>query len=186
MSDMKIIKEIIKPSAIISPQKNQYNKFHVKLTELQVRDCIVTITNIPHDAIIIKVDTFTSPGAIFSGTKGECKRADYVIIAEKEHKKFIVYIELKKTKGHFNEIVQQLYGAMCFIHYFQEIGRHFWKTKNFLKDYQPRFVTIGHISIDKQPTLIHHQKDKHDTPEKPLQISWPNRQLQFNKLIGKN
>jgi hypothetical protein len=143
----------------------------------------VVIVGIPPDAMIIKVDVFQSPDAIFSGSKGECKRADYVIIADSGGKKRILYIEMKKTKGSLKEVIQQLTGARCFLRYCQEIGKSFWYDNIFLNDYQHRFVSIDHTSIPKRKTREVRRSAKHDTPEKVMKIDWPHR-LQFNRLVG--
>ena len=90
---------------------------------------------------------------------------------------------MKKTKDSFKEIVQQLYGAMCFVCYCREIGKCFWKEKRFMQEYQHRFISIGHISISKKCTRITRTSSKHDTPESAMKIDWPNK-LQFNHLAG--
>ncbi len=83
----------------------------------------------------------------------------------------------------FTEIKKQLYGAKCFIHYCQEIGRCFWEKRDFLKDFQPRFVIIARISLAKKKTKIDRQASTHDTPESAMKIYWPYK-IQFNSLMG--
>lgn len=182
MSDLKIIDQMIKDSAKVTITSN-YNKTSVELTEPQASDSSVTICGIPLDAIVVKVDKFISPDTIFNGEKGECKRADYVIFSDDGEKKRILYIEIKKTNDSPKDIVDQLTGAMCFVGYCKEIGKAFWKEGNFLKDYQNRFVSIGHTSISKKPTRITRSDGKHVTPDKRLKIDWP-RYLQFNHLVS--
>jgi len=46
-----------------------------------------------------KADAFKSPGAVFQDSRGECKRADFVIIADGIHKKTILCIEMKAHQG---------------------------------------------------------------------------------------
>ncbi len=124
---------MLRESALI-PIEAEYDKHLVKLNEPQSPDSYAIIRGIPANAIVIKVDSFESPDKIFKGSNGECKRADYVIIANDGNKKRIIYIELKRTKNSWNEIVKQLTGSLCFIRYCQEIGKTFWEEKNFLKD----------------------------------------------------
>ncbi|MFZ4438679.1 MAG: hypothetical protein ACOYOS_09655 [Syntrophales bacterium] len=159
------------------------SKTSVTLQEPQAPDSSIDIAGIPSDAIVIKVDTFPSPDFIFCGSKGECKRADYVIIADSGGKKRILYIEMKRTKDSLKEVIRQLAGARCFMHYCQEIGKHFWNEQDFLKNYQHRFVSIGHTSIAKRKTRVDRSPGKHETPEKVMKIDWP-RRLQFNHLVG--
>ncbi|MBS0350227.1 MAG: hypothetical protein JSR33_03405 [Proteobacteria bacterium] len=183
MSDLKIIKEMMNDFVKVPIKKDLYQRHFIELVEPRLPDCLVTIYGIPANTIAIKVDEFKLPEAIFCGSKGECKRADYIIFSEEAHKKIVLYIEMKKTKGNFTEIVQQLYGALCFVRYCEDIGQSFWKEKYFMQEYQHRFVSIGHISIAKKPTRITRNSNKHDTPENAMKIDWPSK-LQFKHLAG--
>jgi len=180
MSDMDILSQMIKSTALVQ-QEEEYGKPLVKLTEPQAPDSSATIRNLPADAMIIKVDAFRSPDDIFNGGKGECKRADYVIISAE--KKCIIYIEIKRTKDGWNQIVKQLLGSQCFIKYCQEVGKSFWNKNDFLSGYKNRFISIGHTNIAKTKTRITRNADLHDTPDRAMKIDWPNY-LQFNKLAG--
>jgi hypothetical protein len=186
MSDIAILKEMIKQSATVPLVEDSYGKKQVKLTEPALPNCFVTIRGMPNDdqVIIIKVDDFTSPKAIFGGSQGECKRADFAIIADTGKKKVILCIEMKaKSKTSLEwEIIQQLKGAQCFVAYCQKIGKEFWSAKHFLDAYVYRFVTIRNINIHKKPTR-EAITDNHDCPENMLKISSPHY-LQFNFLIG--
>ncbi|WP_287241008.1 MULTISPECIES: hypothetical protein [unclassified Okeania] len=126
-SDIVILKKIIQPEATVGLE-TEYQKNIVKLTE--VDNYKVTIRRMPDDdeVIVIKVDAFRAPKEIFQGTKGECKRADFVIIADTINKgKFILCIEMKggKKTSKEKEIIQQLKGALCFVEYCQAIGKSF-------------------------------------------------------------
>ena len=180
MEDIEILSQMIKGAARVQLSV-EYNKPRVILTEPREPDSTVIINNMPFDALIIKVDAFKSPDDIFNGNKGECKRADYVIISYE--KKRIIYIEMKKSKDSWRQIVCQLRGARCFVVYCQEIGKAFWQEKDFLQNYKHRFVSISHTSIPKRKTRIERKSGKHDSPEKAMKVSWPNH-LQFNHLAG--
>lgn len=180
MPDMEILSELIKDTALVSLQGDP-NKPRVILQEPDAPDSSATISSLPSDAFVIKVDTFRSPSDIFIGAKGECKRADYVIISPR--KKYVLYIELKRTKDDWNQIVKQLMGAQCFVKYCQEIGRTYWAEEDFLKDYKHRFITIGHTSISKRPTRISNNAHVNDSPDKAMKLDWP-KNLQFNMLVG--
>ena len=180
MPDKEILSQMIKNSALVQLQY-EYDKPLVILSEPQMPDSKATIRNLPADAVVIKVDAFRSPDDIFNGNNGECKRADYVIISVE--KKCIIYIEMKRTKDGWRQIVKQLLGAQCFVKYCQEIGRGFWNEKDFLKGYKSRFISIGHTSIAKKKTRITRNTEPHHTPETAMKIDWPNY-LQFNQLAG--
>ena len=184
MTDLNILNNMIKDAAKVS-LIDYYGKKQVKLEEPQSPDASVTIQGMPDNSIVIKADTFRSPDSVFKGTQGECKRADFVIIADVGNKKIIIYIEMKATKNSGKEIIQQLKGSQCFVAYCQTIGQSFWNAQNFLNGYEHRFVSIGHINIPKRKTRILRQTGVHDHPDRLLKIDWP-RYLQFNHLAGVN
>ncbi|MEH2050362.1 hypothetical protein [Nostoc sp.] len=185
MSDIAILKEMINETATV-PLQNLHDKMQVTLTEPPPVDYSVTINGMPHndDVIVIKADAFNSPKTVFKGNRGECKRADFVIVADTENKKVILCIEMKGGKGGSKkEIIQQLKGAECFVAYCRKIGQSFWEQQNFLSDYVYRFVSIREISIPKQKTRIERPTSNHDRPDRMLKISSPNY-LNFNHLIA--
>lgn len=182
MPDIDILNQMIKDSAKVQ-LSDHYNRMKAELTEPAQPRSSTVIYGVPQNAIIIKVDVFSSSETVFTGSKGECKRADYVIVSNEGGRKVIVYIEMKATKGQTIEIVQQLSGAQCFIAYCREIGKVFWSEPDFLNKYPQRFVSIGHTSIPKRKTRITRDLGKHDRPAKLLKIDWPHH-LQFNQLAG--
>ena len=120
----------------------------------------------------------------FEGQKGECRRADFVIIANTETKRIILCIEMKAKSTTSTElkIIQQLKGVKCLISYCREIGQSFWNQQDFLNDYEYRFVSIRNISIPKKPTRISHKTGIHNCPEQMLKVNSPHN-LQFRSLI---
>lgn len=182
MPDLAILHKMIKESAKV-PIQDADGKKTVTLTEPQQPGSSVTIAGLPDDAIVIKADAFKSPDAVFTGSQGECKRADFIIVAARGNKKTIVCIEMKATKDSEKEIVQQLNGAKCFVSYCQKIGEVFWQQPDFLKGYAHRYVSIGHTSIPKRKTRIDRAGGVHDRPDRMLKISFPHR-LQFDQLAG--
>jgi len=184
MSDIAILKEMLKESITVSLEPPYGDK--VILKEPPPGNYSVTIHKMPKDdkVIVIKTDAFPSPKTVFANSRGECKRADFVIIANTEQEKFIVCIEMKAGKGgEPKEIKQQLQGSQCFVAYCREIGRVFWDKKDFLEGYKYRFVSMKNIRINKKPTRIN-QKEIHDSPERMLKISSP-KYLNFKVLVGK-
>lgn len=183
MPDLVILHQMIKDAAKL-PLKGNNGKNQVTLTEPLQPELSVTIHGIPDNAIVIKADAFKSPDTVFDGSQGECKRADFVIVADTDKSKVILCIEMKATKDSGKEIMQQLTGAHCFVKYCQEIGRAFWQQQNFLEGYDYRYISIGHISIAKHKTRISRQSGIHDRPDRMLKIDWPHH-LQFNQLAGR-
>ncbi len=186
MSDIAILKEMIKPTATV-PLEIRHHK-NVAILKEPEADYAVTIFGMPDDdqTIIIKADDFEAPKKIFANSKHECKRADFVIIADTNRGKFIVCIEMKAGNGRSQEIKLQLKGASCFVAYCREIGQAFWDNSSFLdlKDYKYRFVSIRNASIPKKPTRHSGKDDIHDHPDKMLKITSANH-IQFNELTGK-
>ncbi|MFN6465852.1 MAG: hypothetical protein RMZ41_029075 [Nostoc sp. DedVER02] len=185
LTDIAILKEMIKKTAIVSLQDDGYGKNKVILREPPPANYDVTIYGMPDDdeVIIINADKFKSPDTVFKGNRGECKRADFVIVADTGKKKVILCIEMKAkaSTSTEREIIQQLKGTQCFVAYCEKIGKEFWGQKNFLNTYIYRFVTIRNINIHKKPTR-EKITDAHDSPERMLKISSPHY-LQFNHLI---
>ncbi len=183
MSDIAILKEMLKESITVPLESSYGDK--IIWSEPAPGNYSVTIRKIPKDdeVIVIKTDDFPSPKTVFANSRGECKRADFVIIVHTEQEKVIIYIEMKAGKGKTKEIKQQLQGSQCFVAYCREIGRVFWDKKDFLEGYKYRFVSIKNILINKKPTRIN-QKEIHDSPERMLIIS-SSKRLNFKVLVGK-
>ena len=193
MDEIEIFREMIKDEAKV-PLIEYDKEKRVVLTESQYenpkdsRELKVAIGNMPDSSIVIKADVFRSPDTIFTGNKGECKRADFVIVSKwtdtnESVTKIILIIELKAGRDDKEVVVQQLKGAQCFIGYCREIGRAFWKKENFLDGYEYRFVGIYHISAARRKTRYEFPEGIHDSPEKMLKISSPT-ELTFMKLVG--
>ena len=191
MSDLSILRELIKKEAIVSPTNTHYGKQTAILEEKDDRGdplYFVEIKGIPKDAIVIKADEFPAPKLIFNNTKKECRRADFAIVTNSTEGNFILYIEMKKGKSGIKKIPDQLKGAKCFMGYCREIVRAFWEKRDFLgAGYQSRFVAIIKIerSMQKRPTVFIPKRGlMNDRPDNALRISGK-ESLHFHELIGK-
>lgn len=178
MSDIAMLKEMIKDCAIVELEyQKEYKRdsYLLKLTETQDNySFAVNGMPKPDEVIVIKLDKFFDVRSIFTGSKGECKRADFIIIANTTSEKVILCLEMKKSRDDNSSIIKQLKGAKCFVSYCREIGRLFWNQPDFLRDYQYRFVSIKNISISKTTTSspkFSQKSEIHDQPEKMLKIS---------------
>jgi len=177
-----ILRQMIKHSAQVDTT-TCYSSSVVRLEEPQQPDSIVEIKGLPENVIIIKVDKFPAPDTVFNGTNGECRRADYVIIADEAERKRILFIEMKRKKAPECEIVEQFKGAVCFIAYCKEIAKQYFNCTNMFADYEYRFVSFGHTSVAKRKTRYEKTAQMHNKPDKMLKVDWPNNQY-FKHLSG--
>ena len=174
MNDIEILQEMLVPDIQIPLQQGR-GKPSVELIDAQA-GTTVAIKGVPHDAIVIRAEDFEAPLAVFDGSKGERKRADFVIVSVNENGKWIICIETQR--GDYKkpaEVVAQLKGAQCFISYCKCIGKSFWESEEFLDGYEPRFVSIAGLNLEKQGTRSYspHIQSKgklHDTPDAFLRI----------------
>ena len=196
MSDIAILREMIQQKAIVTLEDYKDKKKAI-LEEKEATPSVnkkiskkanyaVDVLGLPDedDVIVIKVDNFKSPSNIFNGTKGECKRADFVIVADIKPRKIIIFIELKAGNPDTKEIVEQFKGAECFIQYCQAIGRSFWNESGFLHGYESRFVAIIEIcnSIQKRPTYDRQSKGNHNSPDRMKKIPY-HKSIYFKEFI---
>lgn len=183
MSDVDILSELLHQNILVK-LGNNYRNYKVTLTEPQCPQSSVEIAGLPETAIVLKIDDFFNPSDVFQGSKGECKRADYAVIAEYNAKKRIVFIELKKNKDAMNGIIRQFKGAVAIVKYCQEIGKQFWNKTDFLEEFDFRFVSFGHTSIRKRKTRIKRDvSGSHNKPETMMKIDWP-ANIRFEHLAG--
>ena len=190
MFDFDILQDLIQDDALASVE-DEYDKKIIVLEEpgnQQQPAYTLKIRNVPDDIIAFKADAFPPPKKIFKNSKGECKRADYVVIASDDRANWIVHIEMKSGKGDSEkEVEQQLRGAQCLVAYCRAIGQEFWQEPEFLekKNYQQRFISIKNIKIAKRETRLGSESGQHDIPERMLKISAPtNGTLEFRRLVG--
>ena len=180
MEDIEILREMLIPNIQV-PLRPRPGKPSVELTDEQSKTT-VKIKGLPHDSVVIKAEAFEGPLNIFRGSKMERRRADFVIVSNEDTKKWIVCIEIQAgNRKKATHIKAQLKGAQCFVGYCKCIGRSFWQKRNFLDNYQYRFVCMANINTDKRPTRPNRQP-LHDSPEKFLKLPG-NYSHHFNKLI---
>jgi len=190
MSDFEILQELVREEALATVEYEHGKRVIVLKEPGNPGQSVYSlkIRKVPEDIIAFKADDFPAPNSIFKNSKGECKRADYVVIASSDRAKWIVYIEMKKgNAGSGKEIKQQLRGAECLVAYCRAIGQEFWQEPKFLEsNYKHRFISIKQIGIQKRPTWTAPKSGLHDTPEDMLKISAPPKgRLWFDKLVGK-
>ncbi len=187
MNDIEILREMLVCNAQVSLQQEGDGLPSVELMDRQA-NTTVEITELPHDSVVIRAENFEGPLTIFKGSKGERRRADFVIVSNGEQGKWIVFIETQagdsKNQAH---VVAQLKGAQCFISYCKCIGRSFWEWEEFLDGYRYRFISMVDINSNKETKRTRHYspyKGLHDSPDAFLKIFGSPR-LHFNRLINK-
>ena len=185
VNDIQILQEMISPDIQVMLQQAQGKPF-VQLTDF-TSGTTVEIKGLPYNSIVIRAEDFENPLTIFSGSKGERKRADFVIVSNDENdRKWIICIETQEMDSKLaSHVVQQLKGAYCFVSYCRCIGKSFWESEEFLDDYQYRFVSITDLNFNRsrrrtQP--FHSQGELHNRPDLFLKIS-RSPTIYFHKLI---
>ena len=145
----------------------------VTLEEVQEKQKHI-ITKLPPKTLIIKLDKFQKKeGFFFNDEKGANKRCDYLIFAEVESEKYLIFIELKLNNNSkcMKETQMKFKSSQCLIIYFQKILSEFYEIeiKNYLK---------------KQVLLVKKNKEKNESNYKIKSIFSTDR-ITFNRLIGK-
>ena len=183
VNDIQILREMINPDVQVILQPAEGKSF-VQLTDLQ-SGTTVRINGVPHDSIVIRAEDFENPLTVFNGSKGERKRADFVIISNDENEKnWIICIETQESNSKKAwHVTQQLKGAYCFISYCKCIGKSFWESEEFLDGYQYRFVSIVDINFNRNKRKTQpFERELHNRPDifKKLPQS---PTIYFSKLI---
>lgn len=181
MTDLEILKELIKDSALVMTRRGS-KRYSADLEEPKNERSKVTIDGIPEDSLIFRADMWPDPSSIFKGEKGECSRADFILIAFEDDESYIVYIEMKGGSETERKRIHQLKGARCLIDYCTSIAREFWESRGFLKDAKHRYVSVKTGSSRKRPTV--NKSECNDTPDRMLKIS-SGSAIRFKQLICK-
>ena len=180
MNDIEILREMLVSDAQVPLQQEEGRPPSVQLTDTQ-SGTTVKIKGLPHDSIVIRAEDFEDPLTVFKGSKGERRRADFMIVSN-DTKKWIICIETHDSdhKGRA-EVIDQLKGALCFVNYCKCIGQEFWLEKEFLDGYEHRFIYMAYASIDKRSTHPNTPRSLGNRPENYLKIS--GKSHHFSKLI---
>lgn len=184
-SDFHILRDLIADDALVLAKSDRHGNSILVLEERGSSNTYsLELRKVPDDVLAIRADQFPEPK--FRGSRGERKRADFIIVAIVGTKKWIVYIELKAGSRRSKEVTEQLKGAKCLLAYCRAAGQTFWQQKGFLdrREYLQRFVSVARISMNKKPTRLKKAPAVHDTPENMLRIGSPaNGTLPFSSLV---
>ena len=184
VNDITILQEMLSAGAQVPLQQIGGTR-SVTLKDKQAKTT-VEITNLPQDSLVIRAEAFKDP-TVFKGSKGERRRADFVIVSIAATEKWIICIETQAGTGKDpKDVEQQLRGAQCFMGYCKCIGKSFWQSQKFLDVYQYRFVSIVNINIDKQTTRFYKPGNQsrgklHNSPENFQEIEG-HQSLHFDQL----
>lgn len=184
VNDIQILREMLVGRAQVRLQPQGQGRSSVELIDLQA-GTTVEIKGLPPDSIVIRAEDFKDPLTVFKGSKGERKRADFVIVSNDENeRKWIICLETKGGNKARTEVVAQLKGAACFISYCKCIGKSFWESGEFLDGYEYRFVSVARLNDPRKrrTELFYFTERLHDRPEVFLKISRI-FSIHFSKLI---
>ena len=183
VNDIQILREMIIDRVQVKLQQRQ-GRPSVELIDSQA-GTTVEIKGLPPDSIVIRAEDFESPLTVFNGSKGEGKRADFVIVSnDVKKRKWVICLETKGGNKTRSEVVAQLKGAKCFISYCKCIGKSFWESEEFLDDYEYRFVSVVRLNDPRKRRTepFYYTENLHDRPEVFLKISRI-FSIHFSKLI---
>ncbi len=95
MNAIQILREMLKPNIQVVLQSGQ-GRPSVQLTDAQF-GTTVQIKGLPDNSIVIRAEDFENPLTVFNGSRGERKRADFVIVSNDENnKKWVICIETQE------------------------------------------------------------------------------------------
>ena len=185
MNDIQILREMLNPDVQIMLQSG-HGRPSVQLTDSQ-SGTTVEIKGLPYNSIVIRAEDFENPLTLFNGSRGERKRADFVIVSNDENnRKWVICIETQEMDSkQASHVVQQLKGAHCFVSYCKCIGKSFWESEEFLDDYDYRFISIVDINFNRsrrRTQAFHPTGELHNHPNMFLKIS-RSPTIYFRKLI---
>lgn len=182
MNDVDVLRDLLREDTLAATEQSSSGKATVVLAESEGPPYELSVTGVPYDTIAFKTDRFPPPTCVFNNRKGECKRADFVIVSSDEKERWIIYVEMKRGAGERDDIERQLRGARCVVAYCRAIVEEFWQSSGFLQDYDERFVIVREIRIDKRPTR-EGKRPVHDNPKHMLPLTAPNGILRFVNLL---
>ena len=158
VNDIEILKEMLSCKIRVPLNHEAGKPPSVKLKDKQSKGT-VRIKGLPYDSIVIRAEDFEPPCTVFKGSKGERRRADFVIVSNDERGKWIICIEIEDSnyKGGA-EIIEQLKGALCFVKLLQMYCE---KNSGWKKDFLMVMSTdlsawqiLTSKSEERAPTLL--------------------------------
>ena len=189
MSDIDLLSKMIKKSVLVPHNNNGKNTYSVELSEGGHGKTAYAfkIYGLPQDSIIFRAEMFPEAVHFYQGSRGENKRADYVIVADTGKKKWILFIEVKSGKHSENrDMAKQLKGAECVVAHCRAVAEKFWDENSLLDSnvYENRFIGIVKVNIPKRPTRNRPSGIVHDKAENMLIVRNPGSSLRFDKLTS--
>ena len=185
--DLRILREMLVPEMILEPFTGPDGKAWLRLTDPDNPRSCVTITDLLPHTLAFKSDAFTTPARCFQSSRGEAKRADYILISAGEKERWVIFIEIKGStrSAYTTAICNQLRGSRCFFEYVRIIGRAFWETPEFLEEYHERYVVFPRASRQTKRELLGCRiagSVLHNTPEQVRRIM-ESMGIRFRKLV---
>lgn len=124
MNDIEILTEMFSCKVLVPLHYEGHRPPSVELTDKKSKGT-VNIKGLPHNSIVIRAEDFDDPLAVFNCSRGECRRADFVIVSN-DAKRWIICVEIQDgNRKEPREVIEQLKGALCFMNYCKCIGEEF-------------------------------------------------------------
>lgn len=146
--DLQILREMLVPDMILEPETGVDGKPRLRLTDPDNPNACVTITGLLPHTLAVKSDRAACISRCFQSSRGEARRADYILICAGEKERWVVFVELKGSMKYtsFHGLASQLLGSRCFFEYVRCTGRMFWACPGFLSAYAERYVVFPRSS----------------------------------------
>lgn len=162
--------------------ENGARHVYLKETSHEAKLKSVIIRHIPEKSLLVKLDGYKQPVSLFSGSKGERKRCDYILFTLIDGKGYALFIELKSKTLKKTEYAAQFKGAECVIDYCHAALKRFYNYHRLIESFNRRFfVFYKPPSIAKQRTRLK-LTSGNTSPDKAMHC--PVSDLSLKKLLA--
>ena len=183
--DIKKLKELLHPSAVVNKYKDGDAYWMVILGESKAPESHICVGGIPNNTIVFNLDDkFSAPDRIFGGTRQECCRSDYVFVTDDARGKYVICVEVKSGDDDVSHIKNQLRGSTAFVAYCKAILWQFWQYKFSLDQYEFHYVAFAHTTNKGTIVSQENMLQPNTAVNKMLKLSGQQK-FQFNHLLMK-
>jgi hypothetical protein len=155
----------------------------VTLREEQCDDSEVTLSELPDDTLIVRLDRFPDARGFLKNEKGECGRCDFLVLTVYKGRSFALFLEMKRGKTEAHKITQQLRGGWCVFLYLEALLEKFHDKRRIAAGFRTRFAACRKTKLDKRPIRPSAKLSGHDRPEKFAALS-RHRRIPLGYLLG--
>lgn len=133
----------------------------------------VDLYDLPVESMLLKLDLSSPPNSLFKGTKGECKRCDYLLITHFNDRKILLFIEMKSRSFKEGDVVKHFKASECITDYAASVLKRFFSLSSFFDDYEKRFVVFYKRPVAKSHLRPSNGGNRNKTPETMLKYPSP-------------